>query len=461
MQLFGGGQVLIHQHADGNGQRLGAHIARHIQHHGLEADDDGQDGHHRLEGAHHRGHQHPEEKQGDQPRQTLFDALEHALVQVLLAGQTAQLCVIIAHLIIHQLDDIRRGDDAHQLSGVVQDGQRTLGIVHDTVDAVADLLVVRHIGVRPGDELLEAVVRPGDDEVFQIDGTVELLVLVHDIEGGDVVVLAGLLHQLTHGLPDGHVLPDADVVGGHAAADLVFSIGQQHLHVLGGVLVQLADDLGLILFLEVVQCIHSVVRVHVRDDLCGLLAGQLLQVRFRVIQIGEDLGHTLHAQHGVELLAFVGRQGLEGVGKVILMVIGELFGQLSLRQAAVDEVEYLLLVVLLLHLGFLLPFWGIKIHRVVFWSDSCGVSGQMHSGRGRAIRCCPHRRRSVVWVGLNGRRTFVSFPPVNVFAFSARSAYYAGTDFSTPFTNFLLLSCQNVQKSNRPPRRKSGCSRLF
>ena len=321
--------------------------------------------------------------------------------------------------------------------------------------------MVGHIGVRPGDELLEAVVRPGDDEVFQIDGTVELLVLVHDIEGGDVVVLAGLLHQLTHGLPDGHVLPDADVVGGHAAADLVFSIGQQHLHVLGGVLVQLADDLGLVLFLKVVQRIHSVVRVHVRDDLCGLLAGQLLQVGLRVIQIGEDLGHTLHAQHGVELLAFIGRQGLEGVGKVILMVIGELFGQLCLRQAAVDEVEYLLLVVLLLHLGFLLPFWGIKIHRVVFWSDSCGVSGQMHSGRGRAIRCCPHRRRSVVWVGLNGRRTFVSFPPVNVFAFSARSSYYAGADFSTPFTNFLLLSCQNAQKSSRPPRRKSGCSRLF
>ena len=39
MQLFGGGQVLVHQHADGDGQRLGADIARHIQHHGLEADD--------------------------------------------------------------------------------------------------------------------------------------------------------------------------------------------------------------------------------------------------------------------------------------------------------------------------------------------------------------------------------------------------------------------------------------
>ena len=105
-----------------------------------------------------------------------------------------------------------------------------------------------------------------------------------------------------------------------------------------------------------------------------MVAGQFFQVRFCVVQIGEDLGHGIHAQNGIELLALVGRQGCEGVGKVVLVVIRELFGQLCLRQAAVDEGEYFLLVVLLLHLGFLLPFWGIKIHRVVFWSDSCGVS---------------------------------------------------------------------------------------
>ena len=98
MQLFGGGQVLVHQHADGNGQRLGADIARHIQHHGLEADDDGQDSHHRLKGTHHRGHQHPEEEQSDQPGQALLDTLEDALVQIFFAGQAAQLCVIVAHL---------------------------------------------------------------------------------------------------------------------------------------------------------------------------------------------------------------------------------------------------------------------------------------------------------------------------------------------------------------------------
>ena len=148
-------------------------------------------------------------------------------------------------------------------------------------------------------------------EVFQVDGAVELVVLVHDVEGRDVVVLARLLHQLTHGLPDGHVLPDADVVGGHAAADLVLAVGEQHLHIFGGVFVQLADDLGFILFLEVVQSVHGVVRVHVGNDVGGLLAGQFFQVRFCVVQIGEDLGHGIHAQNGIELLALVGRQGCE------------------------------------------------------------------------------------------------------------------------------------------------------
>ena len=46
--------------------------------------------------------------------------------------------------------------------------------------------------------------------------------------------------------------------------------------------------------------------------------------RFCVVQIGEDLGHGIHAQNGIELLALVGRQGCEGVGKVVLVVIREL-----------------------------------------------------------------------------------------------------------------------------------------
>ena len=460
MQLFGGGQVLVHQHADGDGQRLGADIARHIQHHGLEADDDGQDSHHRLKGTHHRGHQHPEEEQSDQPGQALLDTLEDALVQIFFAGQAAQFCVIVAHLVIDQFDDIRRGDDAHQLAGIVQDRQRALGVVYDAVDAVADLFVVGHIGVGPGNELFKAVLRTGDDEVFQVDGAVELVVLVHDVEGRDVVVLARLLHQLTHGLPDGHVLPDADVVGGHTAADLVLAVGEQHLHIFGGVFVQLADNLGFILFLEVVQSVHGVVRVHVGNDVGGLLAGQFFQVRFCVVQIGEDLGHGIHAQNGIELLALVGRQGCEGVGKVVLVVIRELFGQLCLRQAAVDEGEYFLLVVLLLHLGFLLPFWGIKIHRVVFWSDSCGVSWA-DAFRTRQIQSILPASQEERCLGLSKWSPDIVFASsCKVFAFFSPVIILRLDDFFNPFYKIFTRLLPDCTKEQPLSREESGCSQL-
>ena len=447
MQLFGGGQVLIHQHADGDGQRLGAHIARHIQHHGLEADDDGQDSHHRLKGTHHRGHQHPEEEQSDQPGQALLDTLEDALVQIFFAGQAAQLCVIVAHLVIHQFDDIRRSDDAHQLAGIVQDRQRALGVVYDAVDAVADLFVVGHIGVGPGNKLFEAVLRTGDDEVFQVDGAVELVVLVHDVEGRDVVVLARLLHQLTHGLPDGHVLPNADVVGGHAAADLVLAVGEQHLHIFGGVFVQLADDLGFILFLEVVQSVHGVVRVHVGNDVGGLIAGQFFQVRFCVVQIGEDFGHGIHAQNGIELLALVGRQGCEGVGKVVLVVIRELFGQLCLGQTAVDDLQNLLHIIFLLH-GLVPPFpvSGHKKYTASVWLQLLRCTKGMQF-RMRLTRLHgPHRRRSVVWGDPYGHWTWKQTPPWCKIFLSAPLSYYAGPDFSTPFTVFLPDYCYIAQR---------------
>ena len=374
LELFGGGQVLVHQHTDGHGQRLGAHVAGHVQHHGLEADDDGQHRHHRLERTDDRGDEHSEEEQGDQPGQALLHALEDALVQVLFAGQTAQFCVIVAHLVIDQFDHVGRGDDADQLPRIVQHRERTLGVVHDAVDAVADLLVVGHIGVRPRDELFKPVVRAGNDEVFQVDGTIELVVLVHDVQGGDVVILARLLHQLAHRLPDGHILPDGDVVGGHAAADLILTVGEQHPDILGGVPVQLADDLGLVLFFEVVQRVHRIVRVHVGDDLCRLFRGQLFQIRLCIVEVGEDLRHPLDAQHRVQLLALVRRQRRQRIGQVVFVVVGKLFRQLCLRQTAVDEVQDLFLVVLLLHLRSLSAHSGHKKYTASVMLDSCGVS---------------------------------------------------------------------------------------
>ena len=447
LEFFGSGQVLVHQHTDGHSQRLGAHIAGHIQHHGLEADDDGQHRHHRFKRTHHRGHQHPEEQQGNQPGQALFHTLEHTLVQVLLAGQAAEFCVIIAHLVVHQLDHIRRGDDAQQLPAVVQDRERALGVVHDAVDAVADLLVVGDVGIGAGDQLFQALLRTGHDEVFQVDGTIKVLVLIHHIQGGDVIVLACLLHQLTHGLPDGHIPADADVVGGHAAADLVLVIGEQQLHIIGGILVQLVDDLCLIVLFQVIQSIHSIVRIHVGDDPGGPLGVQLLQVRLCVVQIGEDLCHRIHAQCGVHLLALLRCQGRQGIGQVIFMVIGQLFSQLCLGQTAVDDVQNLLHIIFLLH-GLVPPFpvFGHKKYTASVWLQLLRCTKGMQF-RMRLTRLHgPHRRRSVVWGDPYGHWTWKHPPPWYKIFLSASLSYYAGPDFSTPFTVFLPDYCSIAQR---------------
>ena len=425
LQLFRGGQVLVHQHTDRHGQRPRTDVAGHIQHHGLKADDDGQHGHHRLECADHRGNEHSKEEQGDQPRQTLFHALEDALAQILLAGQAAQFCVIVAHLVIHQLHHVGRGDDADQPACIVQHGERTLGVVHDAVDAVADLFVVGHVGVVPGDQLFQAVVRPGHDEVFQVDGTIEL------------VVLARLFHQLTHGLTDGHILSDADVVGGHAAADLVLTVGKQHPDILGGVLIQLFDDLVLILFFEVIQHVHCIVRVHVRDDLRGLLGGQFFQVRLRIVEVGEDLGHSLHTQHRIQLLTLVRRQGRQRIGKVVLVVVGQTLSQFLLRKAAVDEVQDLFLVVFLLHLGSLPAHSGHKKYTASVGIDllRC-IMGTCSSGRGRLVRLARIAGgalfRVIRMVTGHGNQT----PPVKRFALRPRYDTTAGRIFQPLLQNF-------------------------
>ena len=105
-------QFFIHQHADGDGQRLGADVARHIQNEGLEADDQRDLRDDGLEQPDDGGNAHAEKEQDNQPRQTLFEAGFQRLMQILLAGQAAQLGVIVAHRVIHGLDDVVRGDDA-------------------------------------------------------------------------------------------------------------------------------------------------------------------------------------------------------------------------------------------------------------------------------------------------------------------------------------------------------------
>ena len=58
MQFFFAGQVLIHQHTDGNSQGLGSYISSHVQDQGLETHNDRQNRHNSLKDTDYRRHAH-------------------------------------------------------------------------------------------------------------------------------------------------------------------------------------------------------------------------------------------------------------------------------------------------------------------------------------------------------------------------------------------------------------------
>ena len=225
MQLVLRAQIFVHQYADRDRQRLRADVAGHVQNERLEADDDRQHGNNALERADDRGNAHAEKEQDDQPRQTLFDALRDRFVQIFLCGQTGELCIVLAQLVVDGLDNVLRGDDADDLFVPVQNRQGVLSVILDLFDAVRNLLVVEQIRIGVADERIQRHVFPRNDQILEVDRAAEAVSAVDDIDRCDIVVFTGLPNQLVHGLPNGKALVDADVIGGDETADLVVIIG--------------------------------------------------------------------------------------------------------------------------------------------------------------------------------------------------------------------------------------------
>ena len=89
----------------------------------------------------------PEPQQDHQPRQTLGHAAAQRLLEIFSGGQTAELCIVLAELVGHELrHDLRRQRAAQAVVGVEhRDG--VLGIGADALDAVLNQLVRVDIGV--------------------------------------------------------------------------------------------------------------------------------------------------------------------------------------------------------------------------------------------------------------------------------------------------------------------------
>ena len=133
----------------------------------------------------------------------------------------------------------------------------------------------KHIGVAAAYNILQSVAFPGDNQILQVNGTGKHAALVHHIQCGDVVVLAGLPYQLAHSAADGQCIRNADEVIAHAAADLRLMEGPQSPHDVPGVVVQLCGD-GLRLFGgKLPQNIQRVRGVHSGNYVCRQCFRQL------------------------------------------------------------------------------------------------------------------------------------------------------------------------------------------
>ena len=276
-----------------------------------------------LKHAHHRGHYHAQSQQHDQPGKTFFHALPQGLFQILLRGKTCQHGVVLAHSIVHQIDDAGGGDDAQQPVVVVQHGNGVLGIVLQIFDTVIDLLLRIYIRIGSHDQLLQGMILPGNDQIFQINGTVKLLSLCHHKQRGNIVILGRLSDEAAHSLLDGEIFPDDDTVGRHTAADLILIKRRDHLNVMPHVIVHQLDQQLASAFVDLLQHIHQEIRLHPGQDRRRFLDVHLLQIlcRTRFICVFKNIRQHVQIHDPVQLAPLRHGQIRQHVRQVVFVEI--------------------------------------------------------------------------------------------------------------------------------------------
>ena len=352
----------------------------------METDDHGQALHHRLEYADDAGNAKAEEQQDDQPRDPLFHAAQQRLLQILLGGQTGQFRVILAHLLIDDLDDVLRGDDAQQMLRIIEHGDGVLRQILQLFDAVLDRLVVVHAGVGRGDQILQLRALAGDDQILEIDRAVERTVAVEGVQGGDIVVIGGLPHERAHGLLDRQILADGNVVRRHLAADLVIVVRADQMDILRRVGVHQLQQLAPLVVVELVEHVDGVVRVHALQHVGGALGIQFLDIRADVVQIGEHVAHPVDAEDAVQPLALALSQLGERLGDIAVVIVVEGLAQLADRAAAADQAgQFLGVVAVGGHGRLVLP--GRALDLICHGADLLSAA---HGEDGPAVRARPY-----------------------------------------------------------------------
>ena len=144
-----------------------------------------------------------------------------------------------------------------------------------------------YIGIPTADHILQAVVFPGNDQILQVDGAGEGVAFVHHVQGGDVIVLSGLPHQLAHGAADGQRVRDAHEIAAHPASNLLLPEGQQPPDIRPDVRGQMRRQTLPFLLRQLLQNVQRVCGVHAGEHLRRPRLRQGGETAGGIVQIGE------------------------------------------------------------------------------------------------------------------------------------------------------------------------------
>ena len=172
------------------------------------------------------------------------------------------------------------------------------------------------------DDIIQRRPLPRYDQILEVYGSAVLIVLIDDIYSRDIVIFPGLTDQLLHGLSDAEILVYQDEVRRHLASDLIIPVRKDHLDIAAGLIVHHLHELVLRGIVQLLQDIHGIIGVHLRDDLRGLLETQLMQILIGLLKVRKDLRHPISTQYVKYSLSFLGSQLLQRTGDIIVMIIG-------------------------------------------------------------------------------------------------------------------------------------------
>ena len=181
--------------------------------------------------------------------------------------------------------------------------------------------MIGHIRIRFQHQIFQMCIFSCTDQILQVDGSGENTLFIYHIDGHDIVVFSCLLHQLAHSLLDGQVFRDADVVRRHAATDLFFIIGQQHLHIFFRILVQHPDNLFFLFRIQIFQQVDSVIGIHLGDHSRSTLHGQFPDILTGFLNVFEDFCNLLRSQQVIQSLPFFLCHPCHHIGNIVLMII--------------------------------------------------------------------------------------------------------------------------------------------